>query len=662
MEGVQGAGAPKRAPGGGGSSLPPELPLVLASLELDQVTRNLSLNHEPLRAFLKKLMGYMRDSTARGLAEVRRDFEMEVSEAKKALSLYCEERTQDLEDRVQSDPRISSLEFEAQSLKSHLQTMESQTAKLNTRLTGLAEEIHRAVDEAFDKRPPPEPKSVARGYAFSSHTPQEALSRQTSPVMDHISDRLGELGQERRGSSKKDRGSMVGDLQGLTQKVKDLEEVVLGYQRQARLLEEKFDYEVDGLMARCDRAENNIKAREQSAESDGGRLSGLEAMHQRLAADFEAQSEVIRRLERTKAEAAAFERMELEVRTLGALAEKGAEVASLAPRVHNLEQVRRALDAASEQAKRDIEALRHAADDLGMRIEESASRSAEAWRRDQAVVAERCAALAAAHDRTVDRVKYAEASLGDMATVLKGLASKADLAEVRALRAALSDVAEELKDREQAVLFGARCLSCNRVFDDVERHAGVVNLRGERQRAQVFAEIQRALHSPRSDPLEPIKMLAVRVGRPCDLKSRSGLGPLAGRDALSLARGVEDVVLLPVPPGVSASPPVTARPRSSRQLMLAGSAPFELPALPLGGASAAAAGTPRPGATAAGRGNDAAAPTSVAATTSLAQLRDSQIKSGPMDYKHSITQLLGRADRGPPSPPRGDSPGARPPS
>ncbi|CAE7228759.1 unnamed protein product, partial [Symbiodinium pilosum] len=43
---------------------------------------------------------------------------------------------------------------------------------------------------------------------------------------------------------------------------------------------------------------------------------------------------------------------------------------------------------------------------------------------------------------------------------------------------------EVMKDKEQAVHFGARCLSCNRAFDDVVKTSGSVNLPAEKRRAQ----------------------------------------------------------------------------------------------------------------------------------------------------------------------------------
>eukprot|EP00929_Paragymnodinium_shiwhaense_P108759 TRINITY_DN75097_c0_g1_i1.p1 TRINITY_DN75097_c0_g1~~TRINITY_DN75097_c0_g1_i1.p1 ORF type:complete len:761 (+),score=251.23 TRINITY_DN75097_c0_g1_i1:165-2447(+) len=119
--------------------------------------------------------------------------------------------------------------------------------------------------------------------------------------------------------------------------------------------------------------------------------------------------------------------------------------------------------------------------------------------------------------------------------------------DLEKLRNAMSLMAQEGKDREQAVLFGARCLSCNRVFDEVAQEAGTVDVRGEKQREKLYAEVQRAFHSAKHDPTKPIKMIAVKVGRPETVSSGTPgryNAPYSGRDWGSLSCGVEDVQLL----------------------------------------------------------------------------------------------------------------------
>jgi len=139
-----------------------------------------------------------------------------------------------------------------------------------------------------------------------------------------------------------------------------------------------------------------------------------------------------------------------------------------------------------------------------------------------------------------------ESSLGDLSTAILALGTKAEHADLNVLREELCQISEHVKDREQAVLFGARCLSCNRVFDDVSKDTNIVDLSGEKQRNALFTQVQRALHSPKIDPLAKIKVLAVKIGRPLTVPGSGGMGVFEGRDATSLACGVDDVHLVPM--------------------------------------------------------------------------------------------------------------------
>jgi len=150
----------------------------------------------------------------------------------------------------------------------------------------------------------------------------------------------------------------------------------------------------------------------------------------------------------------------------------------------------------------------------------------------------------------VTRLQTNVTKLWESVITLGGKAeSKADQEEVHNLRTALSMVSDELKGKEQAVLFGARCLSCNRTFDDVQQESGVVDVRAEKNKAKVFAEINRAMHNPNSDPGKPVKLLAVKVGRPGSVISPGTPGVFQSREALNFACGVQDVQIMPMPWG-----------------------------------------------------------------------------------------------------------------
>jgi hypothetical protein len=159
-------------------------------------------------------------------------------------------------------------------------------------------------------------------------------------------------------------------------------------------------------------------------------------------------------------------------------------------------------------------------------------------------VEQRCQGLDQQMSSLSQLLTEVETSLGDLSSAILSLSSKAERTDLNTLREEMCHISESVKDREQAVLFGARCLSCNRVFDDVSKDTNAVDLNGEKQRNALFTQVQRALHSPRIDPLAKIKVLAVKVGRPLTVPGSGGMGNFEGRDGASFACGVDDVQLV----------------------------------------------------------------------------------------------------------------------
>jgi len=153
-----------------------------------------------------------------------------------------------------------------------------------------------------------------------------------------------------------------------------------------------------------------------------------------------------------------------------------------------------------------------------------------------------------------DTVAHVDAKLMQLWAHAAGLTEKADESDLRELKQVMNRLALDVKEKSQAVLFGARCLSCNRVFDDVEQQAGVVDVHADKQQAKLYAEMQRALHTPSADPLNSIKMLAVKVGRPGSVigaKSGGRAVPFQSRDGASIACDVADVKLMPTSFGMA---------------------------------------------------------------------------------------------------------------
>jgi len=139
--------------------------------------------------------------------------------------------------------------------------------------------------------------------------------------------------------------------------------------------------------------------------------------------------------------------------------------------------------------------------------------------------AERVASLRNSQQQSSNRISA-------MAGNLEALENKAaERGEVMHLKDGLAKVSQNLRDKEATVLFGARCLSCNRVFDDVRVEPNAVDLQQERQRQQVFAEVQRVLNDPAADFSKPVKMVSVKVGKPGVSRSNmDGTGSFHTRD------------------------------------------------------------------------------------------------------------------------------------
>jgi len=133
--------------------------------------------------------------------------------------------------------------------------------------------------------------------------------------------------------------------------------------------------------------------------------------------------------------------------------------------------------------------------------------------------------------------------LAALSAVAEMISTKADTNDVGILKEAVSLLARHDKEREQAVLFGARCLSCNRVYDDVEREPGAVDLQCEKQKNHLFSQVQKALNNPASDFSKPIKLISVKVGRQKTTPGSDGAGKFNTRDG-AFGYALDDVQLL----------------------------------------------------------------------------------------------------------------------
>jgi len=164
---------------------------------------------------------------------------------------------------------------------------------------------------------------------------------------------------------------------------------------------------------------------------------------------------------------------------------------------------------------------------------ETAAKRAEGSER---AVSELGHSMAAKCDDLSDRLQA-------LSAIAEVIGTKASSDDVGILKEAVSLLARHDKEREQAVLFGARCLSCNRVYDDVEREPGAVDLQSEKQKTHLFAQVQKALNNPSSDFSKPIKLISVKVGRQQSAPGTDGVGKFNTRDG-AFGYALDDVQLL----------------------------------------------------------------------------------------------------------------------
>lgn len=292
----------------------------------------------------------------------------------------------------------------------------------------------------------------------------------------------------------------------------------------------------------------------QSLESrlEHQRLAG-EATGKKLAGALDRLDEQAVKLEAVRAAAAGGE----ELKRLAAEVQQRGEASARADEQHALqleasERAVRELEdrirAEQEQDGRELRELRERLCAHGKDLETAARERAA----EHADVQEALRSLSQGLEQRAAQGRNAEAKLnmqggefGDQLGVLEGqlldlVGAMEDLqdqvdqserdrrSEADKLQGSISVVASNIKDKQQSVLFGARCLSCNRVFDDVEQEAGKVDPRRDKETAHAMAEIQRAMHNPGAKPTDMTLMhwpSSSGVSRPASPRRAPGSAP-----------------------------------------------------------------------------------------------------------------------------------------
>lgn len=347
----------------------------------------------------------------------------------------------------------------------------------------------------------------------------QQLQEQAEALQAEFSDRLEEL-----------EGNLRKELCTITSRMQDAEA-----KHQADIAKNQADIKMD------------IRKIEALLNSSEERAQGSQVSFQKMRDEVRELRQGISRLETESTNEEAIRNVQGEMRQLQIRIEQ-AEV--IEPKLYKLAKDMELLSQSCQGTERGLVDAAQNASQLHQQVESCSQQLTQVARRSE--LEQRCHQLSQQTQSVTTLLKDVEIALGDMSEAILRLSSKAEQEDLAHVRDELSMFAETIKDRETSVLFGARCLSCNRVFDEVCKDAGAVDLPVEKQREALFAQVQRALHSPGMDPMAKIKMLAVKVGRRIAVSGKSGVSYYEGRDSSGFACGANDMELMPEIRGSSA--------------------------------------------------------------------------------------------------------------
>lgn len=497
---------------------PPRVEGQLVSLGLDRATSHLRVDQTGLEATLEKIARYPKDLSRWLLQRVQFELDASMKAAKDEVHFAVKEAAE----KVAAPFRLRCDELEVQISASlekltHCEIRMDDRRKRESRRLDEVVGLFRAQQTA-DTATSPE---HAGGDSMRSRA-QDAKSPDNASVSP-----AGE-------GSNEDTTKILQEVERLGGQVSDLESYAHSQVTRTRGDVEQHRSELNSLAQRIVAMESHMQRLDQTAASWRPRVDGVQGMVgdlQKLAAEL--RDELAKVTTQTDEATGKF-RQQVAFITTSLGLDCGDR--SVLDRVS-------AVEGSLKRVQRDISThAGHCCELTGRaeRIELDAGRAAEDV---EAKLAGRCEPLEE-HIASIEaKVGQTKEQLSELLAVLSILPTKVDKEEMLELRSFLAGIVRDLKDKEQSVLFGARCLSCNRVYDDVQTEAGSVNVHNEKQKALLWSEVQRALNSPKPDP-GLIRMLAVKVGRVGNLATHRG--HVEGRDASSISCGVDDVALMPL--------------------------------------------------------------------------------------------------------------------
>jgi predicted nucleic acid-binding Zn-ribbon protein len=530
----------------------PDIPDSAVKLKVDHLSGNIRIDEEPLLRALMKLRNYVKVTTENIMTSVRAETESQISETKKELMVYVQEAVAELESEVKTTndaqtERLIALEGSSK----------AEDRKTVTRRSLTTESMPA-------KRVTPRGETDDDEYVMRSKSMLGSQDQNLSTLSENIAIRFdGEeqaqnIGAETDEDAKSSFSHRVSYSPRMSPRVSGMSEV--GSYGDAAMQEKlkKVQADLNKDHEALQRLETKMLADIREMTS---KLEGLDSERSNMSAKLATCSERVDNAENElRSSSAAMEHLQHEVGVrfkeadtlahvvqdeLKELTGKVAQAAladDIANKINNLSQEVATLSEACRKADIDAAGTASNVDELSSKLNDCAEQLTHMT--TQAEVERRCQELDHQFRGVSELLMDVQGSLGDISGAVIALGSKADKSDLVEMRSELRMIAETTKDKEQTVLFGARCLSCNRVFDDVGQNSGTVDLPGERHRDALFSEVQRALHSPKVDPTAKIKMLSVKVGRPTSVPVSGGT--FASRDAASFACDVADVQLLPV--------------------------------------------------------------------------------------------------------------------
>jgi predicted nucleic acid-binding Zn-ribbon protein len=493
----------------------PQIPDRVVAFKLNPDSGQALLDAEALRTCLSQIVEYIKElqaiTTTRMADELsdrvkvlKDDLQIAIKEGCHEVEREMKEKMEALDDKINADGnRITDLE---QDLNKTKKQMKAQASAANAAQQAMQQQAMAMAQAAREegkeeaKKEPPKPK-----------TPEPETRNAGPPVA-------------------------AGPPEGYDQALRDIEENkfalqnlemnlkndIFAIQRKAERIDKRLDEEVEKL----DGVIKSHKDLDEHCKVEmGNQITALQGKTEALDNGKASRTEHGETVEHVERLQGGLSRVDSTSQALTAQLER------VEDKVTKLETLRRDLRDATEKGEKNAEETRSRLDEAKASLKDFGGRLGTCEHD-----------VSQSTNVLTNRANLADQRIEQNSRAVEVIKTKADLNEVMLLKEAMSGLVQQAREKD-TVLFGAKCLSCNRVFDDVDRSAGAVDNHAEQQRTQVLNEVQRALNHPAGDFSKPIKMLSVKVGRTGHIHAGDGSGPYETRET-GYGYPLEDVSLM----------------------------------------------------------------------------------------------------------------------